>query len=226
MTQQVRRPVLTFILAVMSVILLAGCIVHVGASKANAGISKDGDYSSVNKSLTISEGKSIGDASAVNGRLTLEDNVIAKDVSSVNGRLAVGNNVTVDELSSVNGKLSAGHSLRANSDVSTVNGKIELREKSLVKGSVSSVNGKMEIDGVDIEKNIETVNASIELTGNTRVQGDIVYKRKNNNNNYNQRNPVLRIEKGVRIDGNIILEGPVDLEFGDDNLKNKVIEKF
>ncbi len=226
MTQHARRPVLTFILAVMSVVLLAGCIVHVGASKANAGVSIDGDHSSVNKSLTIGEGKTIGDASAVNGRLTIEDNVTAKDVSSMNGSLSVGNNVTVEELSTVNGKLSVGHSLLATSNVSTVNGKIELREKSVVKGNVSSVNGKMEIDGVDIEKNIETVNASIELSGNTRVQGDIVYKRKNNNNSYNNRNPVLRIEKDVRIDGNIILEGPVDIEFDDKSLQSKVIEKF
>lgn len=226
MTKQVRRPVLTFIVAIMSVILLAGCIVHVGASKANAKISIDGNYSSANKSVTVSKGKTIGDASAVNGRLTIEDNVTAKDVSSVNGRLSVGDNVTVDELSSVNGKLSAGHGLLANGNVSTVNGKIELREKSTVKGNVSSVNGKMEIDGVAIQKNIESVNASIELSGNTHVQGDIVYKRKNNNNSYNIRNPVLRIEKGVRIDGSIILEGPVDLEFDDENLQSKVVKKF
>jgi DUF4097 and DUF4098 domain-containing protein YvlB len=210
----------------MSVILLAGCIVHLGASKVNAQVSIDDDYSSVNKSLTVGEGKTIGDASAVNGTLTIEDNVTAKDVSSVNGRLYVGDNVTVDELSSVNGNLSAGHGLLANRNVSTVNGKIELREKSLVKGNVSSVNGKMEIDGVDIQKNIETVNASIELSGNTHVQGDIVYKRKNNNNSYNNRNPVLRIRKGVRIDGNIILEGPVDLEFDDESLQSKVIKKL
>lgn len=228
MTQQVRRPVLTFIAAIMSVILLAGCIVHVGASKANVNASFDQDYSSVNKSLTIGEGKTIRDASAVNGRLTVEDNVTAQDVSSVNGRLSVGDNVTLNDLSTVNGKISAGHGLMANGDVSTVNGKIELNEKSLVKGSVTSVNGKMALDGVDVENNIETVNASITLRGNTRVQGDIIYKRKNNKysyNNYN-RNPILRIAKGVRIDGNIILEAPVDLEFDDESLQDKVIEKF
>jgi DUF4097 and DUF4098 domain-containing protein YvlB len=226
MTQQVRRPVLTFILAVMSLILLAGCIVHVGSGKANARISLDSDYSSVNKSLTIPEGKTIGDASAVNGRLSVEDNVTAEDVSSVNGRLSVGNNVSLDDLSSVNGKLSAGHGLLANGDVSTVNGKIVLHEKSVVKGNVSSVNGKMEIHGVDIERNIETVNANIELSGNTKVQGDIIYKRRNNNSNYNKRNPLLSIKKGVVIEGDIIIEGPVDFDFDDKSLHDKVIKKY
>lgn len=228
MTQQVRKPVLTFIAAIMSITLLAGCIVHVGKSKASANVSFDTDYSSVNKSLTIDEGKTIGDASAVNGRLTLRDNVTADDVSSVNGRLSVGDNVTVNELSTVNGKIDAGSRLLANNDVSTVNGKIELNEKSVVKGSVTSVNGKIEIDGVNIGKNIETVNASITLKGDTVVHGDIIYKRRNNkhkHNNYN-RNPVLRIEKGVSIKGNIILEGPVDLEFDDSSLQDKVIEEF
>jgi hypothetical protein len=36
----------------------------------------------------------------------------------------------------------------------------------------------------------------------------------------------LRIEKGVSIKGNIILEGPVDLEFDDASLQDKVIEEF
>jgi hypothetical protein len=225
MTKQVKRPVITFLLAVMSLVLLAGCIVHVGSGKANATISSGDDYSSVNKSLTISQGRSIGDASAVNGRLTIEDGVSAKDVSSVNGRLSVGENVSVSDLSTVNGKLSAGNGLKASGDVSTVNGKIELNEGSEVKGDVSSVNGKMEIDGVTIYRNIETVNANIELTGNTVVKGDIVYKRKKNNK-YNQRNPTLHIKKGVIVEGNIIIEGPVDFEFEDDSLISKVIEKF
>jgi len=228
MTQQVRRPVLTFIAAIMSLILLAGCIVHVGASKARANVSLDNDHSSVNKSLTIDEGKSIRDASAVNGRLTLGDNVTARDVSSVNGRLAVGENVSLNDLSTVNGKIDAGRKLTASNDVSTVNGKIELNEESVVKGNVSSVNGKIELDGVDVGKNIETVNASITLSGNTRIQGDIIYKRRNNNHSYNsyKRNPVLRIEKDVRIEGNIILESEVDLEFDDESLHDKVIERF
>lgn len=226
MTKQVKRPVLTFIVAIMSLILLAGCIVHVGSGKASARISMDGDYSTVNKSLTIGEGKTIEDASAVNGRLTIEDNVTAEDVSSVNGRLSVGDNVTLDDLSTVNGKLSAGTGLTANGDVSTVNGKIELNKNSLVKGSVTSVNGKMVIEGVVVEKNIETVNASIELLDKTSVQGDIVYKRRNNNKNYSQRLPVLRIEKGVIVEGNIIVESPVEFDFDDDSLRSKVIEKF
>lgn len=225
MTKQVRRPVITFIFSVMTVILLAGCIVHVGANKANANISFGEDYSSVNKSLSIGEGKTIGDASTVNGKLSLADNVTAQEVSSVNGRLVVGESVNVDELSTVNGKLSAGKNFTSKGDVSTVNGKIELVKDSVVKGNVRSVNGKIDIDGVDIHQNIETVNGNVELNGNTRVRGDIIFERRNKNS-YNKRSPVLRIEKGVQVDGNIILESPVDIEFEDEDLKNKVITKF
>lgn len=226
MTKQVKRPVLAFIVATMSFILMAGCVVHVGSSKANANLSFDQDYSSVNKSLTIGEGKTIGDASAVNGTLTIKDNVTAQEISTVNGRLSVGDNVTVSELSSVNGKLVAGSGLKSEGDVSTVNGKLELNEDSIVKGNVSSVNGKIEIDGVVIEKDIETVNSSITLSGKTRILGDIIYKRRNNKHSYIKRNPVLRIGEDVQVEGNIILESPVELEFKNNDLKNKVINKF
>jgi predicted acyltransferase (DUF342 family) len=226
MTQHVQKSVFTFMFTFASIILLAGCFVHVGESKANPSIGDGKDYSSVNKSLTISEGRSVGGASSVNGSLTLEDNVTAGEVSSVNGRLRVGDNVTVEELSTVNGRLTAGTNLVVNGEVSTVNGKIELSDPSLVKGDVTTVNGNIELDGVVVERNIETVNASIELNGDTHVQGDIVYNENRSNYSYNRKNPRLTIESGVKVDGDIILEREVDLDIADAETRSKVIEKF
>lgn len=226
MTQRVKKSVLTFIFTIITTVLLAGCIVHVGASKANVRISYDDDHSTVNKSLNIAKGNTIGDASTVNGKLTLNDNITAKDVSSVNGRLMVGNNVSLNDLSTVNGKLSAGPGLNAQGDVTTVNGKIELNKASVVKGNVTSVNGKIEINGVDIQKNIETVNGSVELTGNARVHGNIIYKHRKSYGDYKKSNPVLHIKKDVQIDGDIILQSPVDLEFENEDLHTKVVKNY
>lgn len=231
MSKTIQNPIIKVVAAVSSVILLGGCIMHVGANKANASAaasySYGDDFSSVNKSLTISEGKSVGNASSVNGSLSLSDNVTAARVSSVNGRLKVGENVSADELSTVNGKLTAGQNLRVGGDVTTVNGKIELNRGSEIEGNVSSVNGKMELTGVLVEQNIETVNASIELSGNTLVKGDIVYKynKKNKYSNYN-RNPVLRIDSDVIVRGNIVLEREVDLEFENESLLDKVVRNY
>ena len=226
MTRQVRKSVLTFIFTSIAALSLAGCIIHVGASKATAKISFDDDYTSVNKSLNIGEGKTIGDASSVNGTLTLQDNITAKDVSTVNGRLKVGKNVSLEELSTVNGKLSAGAKLNAKGDVSSVNGKISLDKESTVGGSVSSVNGKIELDGVDVLNNIQTVSGSVVLSGDTHVAGNIVFEHRKTYGSFNNRNPILRIDKDVKIEGDIILESPVDLEFDDENLHKKVVSNY
>ncbi len=226
MQSSIKKPVFTFIMVVTSFILLAGCIVHVGSSKANA--SFDDDYSAVNKSLTISQGKHIDDASSVNGNLTLEDNVTADEVSSVNGAITIGDNVKLDELSSVNGKLTTGANLYVKDDVSTVNGSILIRKNSRVMGDVTSVNGAITLQGVMIEGDIETVNASITLTDNTHVKGDVIYFERNSNTNNRQgrKNPVLRIDESVKIDGNIILGREVDVELSDQTLQEKIIRKY
>ena len=227
MTKPIQKSISTFFVAFFSVVMLGGCIVHVGASKANANVDGYSNYSEVNKSLRISEGRSVGNVSSVNGSLTIEDNVVAEEVSSVNGRLRVGENVTVDELSTVNGSLTAGEGLTSNHSVSTVNGKIDLSDKSMVKGNVSTVNGSIDLTGVVVEKDIETVNASISLSGNTHIMGDIIYKDNNRGKNkWKSKNPTLTIEKGVKVDGKIIVEREVDFDFADSSMMDKVVRKY
>ena len=228
MTKNIKKPIFTFMAGFTSLILLAGCVVHVGAGESDnhaSSWSSGKDYSEVNKSIKISEGKSVGNVSTVNGSLHLGDKVSAEKVSSVNGRLKVGDNVTVEGLSTVNGGLSAGEGLRAEDNVSTVNGSIKLHENSQVGGTVSTVNGSINLEGVIIGQNIETVNGSISLEDNTIVKGDITY-RWNKKNNYNRKDPVLRIDASSTVEGNIYLERQVELDFADESLKSKVIEKF
>jgi DUF4097 and DUF4098 domain-containing protein YvlB len=216
MTQQVKKPVYSLIGVMVSITLMAGCVLHVGAgestnsaSKGNSSSWSDGkNYSEVNKSIRISDGENVGNVSTVNGSLAIGDNVSAGRVTSVNGKLRAGTNATVSELSTVNGSLSAESGLRASGNVSTVNGSIKLYADSEVGGSVSTVNGSIKLEGVSIDENIETVNGSIDLTDGTRVKGDITFQW--NKNNY----------------GKIYLERPVELKFADESLKDKVVENF
>ena len=159
MRNQMRKPVFTFVGSVVSIILLAGCVVHVGAGENSNSWSDGKNYSEVNKSISIGDGKTVGNVSSVNGGLKLGDNVDAGKVSSVNGRLRVGSDARVDELSTVNGSLSSDEGLRSAGDVSTVNGSIKLKHNSNVGGTVSTVNGSINLEGVSIEKNIEKSNA-------------------------------------------------------------------
>ena len=234
MTNQLRKPIFTFIGAVCSIILLAGCIVHVGAGEAgedgyasSSSWSEGKNYSEVNKSINIGDGQSVGNVSTVNGSLSMGDSVTADKVSSVNGRLSVGENANVRELSTVNGSLKVGEGLRTKNDVSTVNGSIKLRNDSEVGGTISTVNGSITLDGVRVEKNIETVNGSITLSENSLVNGDIVYRwNKNNYNSHTRKPPVLKIDGSSSVEGQIILEQEVELDFADKSLMDKVVERF
>ena len=226
MSKHVAKPVFTFITVILCSIVLTGCIIHVGSGKATASTAWGDDYSSVNKSLTIGEGKTVGDVSAVNGRLRIENNVSADDISSVNGRLSIGDNVSAADVSTVNGKLSAGKNLVATGDVSSVNGGIYLEQGSRVENDVTTVNGTIELDSVEVQRNIETVNGTISLMGTTSIKGDIVYRWNKSNSKYKGRNPVLEIGEDATVNGSIILERPVDLEFANDGLNEKVIRKY
>jgi DUF4097 and DUF4098 domain-containing protein YvlB len=225
MRNQMRKPVFTFVGSVVSIILLAGCVVHVGAGENSNSWSDGKNYSEVNKSISIGDGKTVGNVSSVNGGLKLGDNVDAGKVSSVNGRLRVGSDARVDELSTVNGSLSSDEGLRSAGDVSTVNGSIKLKHNSNVGGTVSTVNGSINLEGVSIEKNIETVNGSIYLEDNTSVNGDIVFQW-NKRNNYQGKDPKLVIESGSIVEGQIILQRPVELDIEDKSTLDKVVEDF
>ncbi len=231
MTTSVKKSVTTFLgtffAAFIAIVALTGCVIHVGSGKANASMGDYSDYSEVNKSIRVSEGRNVGDVSSVNGSIMIEDNVTAEEVTSVNGRLRVGENVTAEELSTVNGKLVAGEGLKTKEDVSTVNGGIELNERSVVGGNVSTVNGNIELEGVTVEKNIETVNSSIVLGYGTHIKGDIIYKDSNKNQgDWNRKNPKLTIEDGARVDGKIIIEREVDFDFEDSSMMDKVVRDY
>lgn len=228
MTRHEKKPVYTFLGTILSIILLAGCVVHVGADESertNSSWSDGQSYSEINKSIRISDGENVGNVSSVNGSLTMGDKVSAEKVTSVNGRLQVGTGASVNELSTVNGSLSAEAGLRARGNVSTVNGSINLHDDSEVGGSVSTVNGSIKLKGVSIDENIETVNGSIHLEDNTVVRGDITFHW-NKNNTYKGNNPTLTIDSSSTVEGNIYLERPVDLDFADESLKNRVVKNF
>lgn len=227
MTTSVKKSVITFLGVFFATVTLTGCVIHIGSGKANASMAEYSDYSEVNKSIKVSEGRNVGDVSSVNGSISIEDNVTAEEVSTVNGRLRVGENVTVEELSTVNGKIVAGEGLKTSDDVSTVNGGIELNERTVIGGNVSTVNGNIDLAGVVIEKNIETVNASIVLGYGTHIKGDIIYKGKNKDSgNWKNKQPKLTIEDGVRVEGSIIIEREVDFDFEDSNMMDKVVRNY
>jgi len=224
MTKQIKLPIYGFIGLITSLFMLAGCIIHVGASDAKGGYAyaSDRDYTSTNKSVKVPSGKSLGEVSSVNGSVTIDDGVTATEVSNVNGRIRIGDNVTVESVSLVNGSIKIGENFSAAGSVETVNGSIDIDEESIVNGNIETVNGDVRLEEVSVAKDIVTVNGDIFLTDGTVIEGDVRFEGKPNKNNWPSRAPTLTVDKTSDIRGKIIIYKDVDFNFADPSMMDKV----
>jgi UDP-3-O-[3-hydroxymyristoyl] glucosamine N-acyltransferase len=224
MISQIRRPVYSFIGITLVSLSLSGCIIHVNAKSKdwdNDSTSYMEDLKSTNKSVNVGEGRTVENVGSVNGSVVIKDNVTAKRVTNTNGSITIGDNVKVESVEAVNGGIKIGEGFVSEEDVSTVNGQIAIQEKSQIGGELSTVNGSVSINGVVVEKDIVTVNGSIKLKDGSLVKGDIHF-RGNSKNNYYKNYPVLYISADSNVEGDIILERPVELELENKSLESKV----
>jgi hypothetical protein len=224
MTNQTRLPVYAFIGLISLSVMLAGCIIHVGARDAGSTFtySIDDDYSTTNKSVKIPKGSAVQDVSSVNGAVTLADEVTAEELSNVNGSITIGNKVTVRGIETVNGKIQIGDNFSATESIETVNGKIAIGNHGKVSKNIETVNGNIELNKVIVGQDIETTNGSVYLMDESVVQGDVIFEGKPSKNNRNKRPPVLKVDASSTIQGKIIVYKEVEFDFASAELLNKV----
>ncbi|GLR69347.1 hypothetical protein [Agaribacter marinus] len=252
MIRQTKTPVFTFISAVVASFLLAGCVIHVGASDYEDNHEKkhyyksSNSYTSANKSVNVQDGVTTDEISSTNGSVRVGNRVTAKEITSNNGSLDIGDDVTADEISSVNGtiRIGEGASIARNiegvngkvviddnasvgQNIETINGKIKVGNNSKVKGKIETVNGSIELSGTTVDKNIETVNGNIYVQNGSHVKGDIILsgKRKRNSSWYNKPSKVV-IDSSSSVDGKIIVYREVEFEFDDESLMSKVERRY
>ena len=225
MTTHTRLPVFTFMTAVVSSLMLTGCIIHVGASDSKGGYSYDdgSSYTSTNKSVQVSKGRTVDDVSSVNGSVTIENDVTADEISTVNGRIRIGDGVSASSVEGVNGKIEIGDNFKASESVETVNGSISIEQNSEIEEGVETVNGNITLEGVRVGENLKTKNGSIYLLDNTKVMGDVIFEKKpNQNKSWNQGKPLLKVDKSSNIEGRIIVYTDIEFDFADASLMEKV----
>lgn len=181
--------------------------------------------SSVMGNIRLASGETAGDLSSVNGNVNLGSQVTARDVSTVNGDIDLGDEVRADEVSTVNGSIEAGSNLLTKGDVETVNGRIRLDDNAQIGGDLGTVNGDIEMRNGKVARDLTTTNGDIELTGNSHVQGDIIYEY---TRSYGGRPkvPRLTLGKDVTVDGRIILKREVTLEIANPALLDKVEHQY
>jgi hypothetical protein len=224
MINQIRRPIYSFIGITLFSFTLSGCIIHVNAkykdSDADTAIYSS-DVKSTNKSVEVGAGRTVQDVGSVNGSVVIQDKVTAARVSTTNGSISIGDNVKVDSVNGVNGQIEIGEGFVAEQNVSTVNGQIKIQEQGQIGGELSTVNGDISISDVIVETDIVTANGNVTLRDGSLVKGDIYFSGRSNQK-YNKNYPVLYISADSNVEGNIILERPVELVLENESLKSKV----
>ncbi|WP_019676341.1 hypothetical protein [Arsukibacterium perlucidum] len=209
---------------VAAAVLFSGVFI---SAKAN---SPYGNIDKVMGSAVVGSGEQYGDISLVNGSVQMASNSRAKTVSVVNGGVDIRDNVQLDSAETVNGTIEAGRNLQVTGNLSTVNGKIIADDNARVAGDVSSVNGDITLNSAQIAQDISTVNGDIKLAGNTVIKGNVVFKKPGKKKSFfgwgNNNKPSLHIAADAVVEGQIILEQPVELDFANPEMQAKVVERF
>lgn len=191
-----------FSLAV-ALLLLAGC-----------GYTERDESHKINGSVHIIAGKAPVEAKTVNGGIDADANVTA--AKTVNGGVHLGAHATASSLTTVNGPITLDAGARATGTVESVNGGLTLREGSEVGGPLENVNGKIELNSAHVNGGIKTVNGSIDITGNSRVErGILVQKAATDVVSFGNEPPRIVIGPGTTVEGELRFERVVQLYVSD-----------
>jgi hypothetical protein len=178
-------------------------------------LSVDGDGSSkVNGSVHIPAGKAADAATTVNGSIHIDDSAAVTSATTVNGSVRLGEHATAMSLKTVNGAISVGAGAHVSENAASVNGELILADGAEVAGHLTNVNGKIGLTAAHVAGGIKTVNGSISIMGNSRVEGGIMVD-KPSGFTFNSSDPVIIIGPGAVVQGDLRFERKVKLYVSD-----------
>jgi hypothetical protein len=199
------RRVPTFAL-ICAAVILGGC---------EHSDSADGSQK-VNGSVHIAAGKAPAPADTVNGAIDIDDNATVTGANTVNGSVRLGAHSTAELVNTVNGAITLGAGARVQKAAETVNGTLTLQDGAEVLGPLANVNGKIELSGAHVGGGIKTVNGSMNILGNSHVEGGIlVGKTGFSLIHFGNEVPRIVIGPGATVQGNLRFERPVQLYVSD-----------
>jgi hypothetical protein len=184
---------------------------------AVAGCGENGDESNkVNGSVHIVAGKAAGVAETVNGGIKIDPNAVVTTAKTVNGGIDLGAHATADSLTTVNGGITLHDGARVAQGVESVNGSLILHSGADVAGTLQNINGKIELSDAHAGGGIKTVNGSISITGNSRVERGILVQQPSSDwFHFGNRVPRIVIGPGAAVLGELHFEREVKLYVSD-----------
>lgn len=194
-----------FSLAAAALLMFAGC-----------GYSQRDESHKVNGSVHVVAGGAPVEAKTVNGGIDIDANASVTAAEAVNGGVHLGAHATANSLTTVNGPITLDAGARATGTVKSVNGAFTLGEGTEVGGSLENVNGKIELHSANVAGGIQTINGSIDITGNSHVQrGILVHKSATDVVSFGNDPPRIVIGPGATVDGELRFERVVQLYVSD-----------
>lgn len=205
-------------------LMTSGCMVYVGGGSDSAHVS--GVFGNIN----IDPNSLQGNLSMVNGNVTVGHHSQVKNISTVNGDITVAEHVSMKHAETVNGNIHGESHIQSSGNVTTVNGNIVFQSDSQVQGEVTTVNGTITLNGTLVDSDVVSTNGDIQLKQKTLIKGNVYYRESDSwgaswfSDTSNL--PKLEIDEDSVIEGDIILERPVELLYQPASLKGQVIERF
>lgn len=183
--------------------LLSGCIV--GNQYAQNGE----DINITIGNIDVLEGEVAGHLDTVNGNIHLAKNTRSKTAETVNGNISVG------EYSHTEG-------------LETVNGNIELSKNVTTIGNIETVNGNIFLSNdCKVSNDLQTTNGDITLRRNSSVGGDIIFDNSRWQSTFNRDEyPVLTIHDTAKVNGDIVLRSPVELNLPANFDQSKILRQY
>jgi hypothetical protein len=169
----------------------------------------------INGSVHVQAGKSADVAETVNGGIHIDANAAATVAKTVNGSIEMGAHASADSVNTVNGSITLGDGARVSGSVETVNGGITLRDGADVTGAVENVNGGIKLSAAHVGGGIKTVNANIDVLGNSRIEHGILMQKSGNEFFRMGDVPRIVIGPGATVDGELRFEREVRLYVSD-----------
>lgn len=187
----------------VSSLLLSGCVI------GNQYASNGENINITIGNIDVLEGEEAGHLDTVNGNIYIANKTRTKSAETVNGNIRVG------EFSHTQ-------------DLETVNGNIELGKNVTTLGSIETVNGDIYLaKGCNVSKDLQTINGDITLKENAIVGGDIVFDSSRWQSTFNRDEPpVLTIHASAKVNGDIILRSPIELNLPADFDQSKILRKY
>ena len=162
---------------------------------------------SVNKSVALGDGKIMrASHHMVNGNVTIGANCDVRGTcASVNGGITVGPDSRIDTVQTVNGPIELGERVLVRGGIASVNGLIRCHPGVEIERDIASVNGKVELTGTAVARDIRICNAYVTLLQRSTVAGDIIIRGHDHGHSDSRHRVEIHVADGSIIKGDIVV---------------------